>query len=339
MGINGRRWPTALAVALLLVSCARQPATLQPASSETEPERITQISLLGSGYVYDVAVGEGAVWVTSHAGLYRIDPATGAAVNVLPHDYLFRVALGHGAVWITTGEGRVLRVDPGSNTVTAEIDVGAGPVTSLAVSEDAVWVSAASDLVRIDPATNEVVARLRSQRGFGDVAFGEGALWVIAGANKEGEVWRIDPETTEVLKRVPLANPSFWNEIAAGEGAVWVTSSPNVHSDGASLVRLHRIDPSTGNVTTEIPLGDGPSGLAAEGGASSYSALALGEGSVWVKVDYEGILVRIDPSNLSVSETLEGIASGSSDVSPGLAVGAGAVWVTAPGAITYISLS
>lgn len=339
MGINGRRWLTALAVALLLVSCARQPATLQPASSETEPERITQIPLVGSGYVYDVAVGEGAVWVTSHAGLYRIDPATGAAVNVLPHDYLFRVALGHGAVWITTGEGRVLRVDPGSNTVTAEIDVGAGPVTSLAVSEDAVWVSAASDLVRIDPATNEVVARLRSQRGFGDVAFGEGALWVIAGANKEGEVWRIDPETTELLQRIPLANPSFWNEIAAGEGAVWVTSSPTVHSDGVSLVYLHRIDPSTGDITTEIPLGDGPWGLAAEEGAGSYSALTLGEGSVWVKVDYEGILVRIDPSNLSVSETLEGIPSGSSDVSPGLAVGAGAVWVTAPGAITYISLS
>jgi streptogramin lyase len=337
--INGRRRLAALAAALLVASCARQPATLHPASSETEPERITQIPLLGSGYVYDVAVGEGAVWVTSHAGLYRIDPATGAAVLVLPQDYLFRVTLGHGAVWITTGsDGRVLRVDPDSNTVTAEINVGAGPVTNLAVSEDAVWASANSDLVRIDPATNEVVARLRSQRPFGDVAFADGALWIIAGANKEGEVWRIDPETAEVQQRISLANPSGWNEIAAREGAVWVTSSPNVHSDGASLVRLHRIDPSTGDITTEIPVGDGPSGLAVGGGASSYSALALGEGSVWVKVDYEGILVRIDPSNLSGSETLEGIAGGSSDVSPGLTVGAGAAWVTAPGAITYISL-
>jgi streptogramin lyase len=337
--IKGRRWPTALAVAVLVLSCARQPATIPPGSSETEPERITQIPLLGSGYVYDVAVGEGVVWVTSHAGLYRIDPAAGAAVNVLPQDYLFRVALGHGAVWISTGsDGRVLRVDPYSNTVTAEIDVGAGPVTSLAVSEDAVWASAESDLVRIDPATNEVVARLRSQRGFGEVAFGEGALWVIAGANKEGDVLRIDPATTEVQQRIPLANPSGWNEIAAGEGAVWVTSSPNVHSDGASLVGLYRIDPSTGDITAEKPLGSGPSGLVAGEGASSYSALALGEGSVWVKVDYEGILVRIDPSNLSVMENLEGIASGSSDVPPGLTIGAGAVWVAAPEAITHISL-
>ncbi len=339
VGINARRWLAALAVALLVVSCARQRATLQPAASETKPERITQIPLPGSGYVYDVAVGEGAIWVTSHAGLYRIDPVTGAAVNVFPQDYFFKVALDHEAVWISTGsDGRVLRVDPHSNAVTAVIDVGAGPVTSLAVSKDAIWASATSDLVRIDPATNEVVARLRSQRGFGEIALGEGALWVIAGADQEGEVWRIDPETTEVQQQIPLANPDGWNEIAAGEGAVWVTSSPNVHSDGASLVGLYRIDPSTDDITAEIPLGDGPSGLAAGQGASSYSALALGEGSVWVIVDYEGILVRIDPSSLSVSEKLEGIASGSSDVSPGLTVGAGAVWVTAPEVITYISL-
>ena len=108
MGINGQRL-TAFSVALLVVSCARQPATVQPPASETKPERITQIPLPGSGYVYDVAVGEGAVWATSHAGLYRIDPATGVAVNVLPGDYLFRVALGHGAVPTEAGHGQPAR--------------------------------------------------------------------------------------------------------------------------------------------------------------------------------------------------------------------------------------
>jgi DNA-binding beta-propeller fold protein YncE len=150
VGISGRRRLTA-GVALLVVSCGRQPATVQPAAPETKPERIAQIPLPGSGYVYDVAVGAGAVWVTSHGGLYRIDPATRVAVNVLHQDYLFRVALGHGAVWISAGsDGRVMRIDPDSNTVTAVVDVGAGPVTSLAISEDAVWASANSDLVEID---------------------------------------------------------------------------------------------------------------------------------------------------------------------------------------------
>jgi streptogramin lyase len=281
VGISGRRRLTA-GVALLVVSCGRQPATVQPAAPETKPERIAQIPLPGSGYVYDVAVGAGAVWVTSHGGLYRIDPATRVAVNVLHQDYLFRVALGHGAVWISAGsDGRVMRIDPDSNAVTAVIDVGAGPVTSLAISEDAVWASANSDLVEIDPATNEVV-RLRSQRPFGEVAFADGALWVIAGAGREGEVLEIDPETTEVKLRIPLANPSGWNRIEAGEGAVWVTSSPDVHSDGSPLVRLHIIDPTTGVITREVPLGNGVTELIG-GGASSYAALALGDESVWVK--------------------------------------------------------
>jgi hypothetical protein len=116
-----------------------------------------------------------------------------------------------------------------------------------------------------------------------------------------------------------------------------VTSSPDVHSDGSPLVRLHIIDPTTGVITTEVHLGNGVTELIG-GGASSYAALALGDESVWVKADYENIVFRIDRSSFGVSETLRGIAGGSSDVSPGLTVGAGAVWATAPEAVTYMSL-
>jgi len=164
-----------------------------------------------------VEVDEGAVWVTSNAGLYRIDLATNEAVNVLPNDYLFRVSSGQGAVWVTTGsDGRVLRIDPESRTLKAEIDVGAGPVTDLAVSDGGVWASASSDLVRIDPVTNEVVARLRSQQGFGAIAFGASGLWVIAGAGGDGEVWQIDLATNDVRERIPLANPELLEQHRGG---------------------------------------------------------------------------------------------------------------------------
>lgn len=153
----------ALALSLTIVSCAGQSSDGQLAPSETQAERVTQIPLAGGGDPYDVTLADEAVWVTSDAGLYRIDLATSEAVNVLPEDYLFRVSSGHGALWITTGsDGRVLRIDPRSQTLTAAIDVSAGPVTDVAVSEDGVWASASSDLVRIDPVTNEVVARLRT---------------------------------------------------------------------------------------------------------------------------------------------------------------------------------
>jgi streptogramin lyase len=155
------------ALSSLVASCAQQPPAFAPAAAEERVERITQIPLPGSGYIYDVAVADGAVWVTSQAGLLRVDPVTSEMLNVLPHDYLFRVFPGYEDLWITTGSlGQVLRFDPQTSAL-VDIDIGAGPVTYLAVSEDAVWVSAVSDLVRIDPATNEVADRLRSERPSG----------------------------------------------------------------------------------------------------------------------------------------------------------------------------
>ena len=301
------------------------PSSIQPTASATPPGKVTQIPLSGSGYVHDVAVAGGAVWVTSRAGLYRIDLAMHDAANVLPNDYFFRVSSGHGGLWITTGsDGHVFRVDPASKTVTAEIDIREGPVTELAMSKDAVWVSATSDLVRIDPMTDEVVARLHSRKGFGDIGFGEAGLWVISGANEDGEVWQIDPETSIVLQRVPLANPHYWNEIAVGADAVWVTSSPNVHRDGMALVHLNRIDASTGAITADVPLGEGPSGLEPSEGAASYAALALIEGSLWVLVSFEGQLFDVATEDLlGVSAILDGIEVGGGDVGPGMTVGAG----------------
>jgi hypothetical protein len=339
--IIGRRgWGTAaLAILLSLSSCAVQQPAEQPARSETQPEEVTQVALPGSGYVYDVAVADGAVWVTSHAGLYRIDLATNETVNVLLNDYLFRIAAGHGALWITTGsDGHVLRVDPASENVTAKIDVREGPVTDLTMSEDAVWASATSDLVRIDPMTNEVVDRLRSPTGFGDIAFGKSGLWVITGAGRDGEVWQIDPATNDVRQRIPLANPSFWNEIAVGDESVWVTSSPTVHQAGAALVHLYRIDPSSGDITADIPLGQGPTDLGPGEGAVSYTGLAFDEGSVWAFVSWEGALFRVDTGSLMVSEREDGLDSSGSDVGPGLTLGAGSFWITANSAVTRVSL-
>lgn len=338
--IGGRSWGiAALVISLPLTSCAVQRPAARSARSETQPEEVTQIPLPGSGYVYDVAVADGAVWVTSHAGLYRIDPATNEAANVLAVDYLFRVAAGHGAIWITTGsDGHVLRVDPASNTVTAEIDVRAGPVTGLAMSGDAVWASASDHLVRIDPVTNEVVERLWSRGTFGAITFDETGLWVIIGPNEEGEVWQIDPATTEVRQRIPLANPSFWNQIAAGDEAVWVTGSPTVHRADAALVHLYRIDASTGHITDDIPLGRGPFELGPGEGAVSYSGLALDENSVWVLVSWDGRLFSVDTGDLRVSERGDGLDCCSSDVGPGVAVGAGSVWITASSAVIRVSL-
>jgi streptogramin lyase len=338
-GVMTRTPVCAFAVALTVASCVQEPSSSDPSIGDSARAHPTHISLEGSGYVYDVAVADGAIWVTSHAGLYRVDPVTNEAVNVLRTDSLFRVEAGHGALWVSDGQsGQVLRVDPRTAQTVAEIDMPAGPVTRLAVSPEAVWVSAVSNLVRIDPDTNRVVGRVRSEETFGDVAFGEGVLWAIAGANARGAVWRIDPSDGTVEQKTPLPNPGFWNELEVATGAVWVTSSPTVDRNGEALVHLHRIDPSTGAITAHIPLGEGASGLGPEGRAVSLSTLAVDGGSLWVLVDFEGTLLRLDSSDLTVTATFEGLAPPSSDVGTAMTTGVDALWVTRPGSVMRVGL-
>jgi streptogramin lyase len=94
------------ALSSLVASCAQQPPAFAPAAAEERVERITQIPLPGSGYIYDVAVADGAVWVTSQAGLLRVDPVTSEMLRPLGPD---------GRVRGSVASARHLMLGPGSN--------------------------------------------------------------------------------------------------------------------------------------------------------------------------------------------------------------------------------
>jgi WD40 repeat protein len=238
-------------------------------------------------------------------------------------------------VWLTTGgDGRLLRFDPATNEVADEIVLHDGPVGGLAVSPNGIWVSASTLLERFDPATNDVTARIRHRASFGDIAFAEGDLWAIAGAGQDGGAWQVDGATAEVKRTIPVENPAFWNEIAAESGSIWVATSPAARQVGDALVRLYRIDPSTGDVTGTVSLGESLTGRSV-----SFSSITADAGSVWVQVEFDSTLARIDPHALEVVETLQGIEGFSGDTGSAIATGAGAVWVTAPGAVTRISVA
>jgi hypothetical protein len=326
------------AILFLVLLCSCRSAGPTSTRSPRAIGQVTEIPLSGSQYIYDVAVVDGLVWVTSQGGLFRIDPATRVVENALVNDYLYKIAHGHGSLWISTGEmGRVLRVDPVSAVVTAEIDLREGSVTDLAVTDGAVWASAGSELARIDPQTNDVVARIRHDDGFGDIAVAAGAVWVVAGAEEDGAVWRVDPVTGDVRQQIPLENPHFWNQIDAQDGMVWVTSSPIAHRDDVPLVHLYGIDPMTGAIVADVPLGEGASGLQSGEGATSLTTLAIGAGSVWVAEGFDGDVFRIDPGTRRVIDVLHlGVDSGG-DVGS-IAVGAGAVWITVPEAVARMEL-
>jgi DNA-binding beta-propeller fold protein YncE len=137
----------------------------------------------------------------------------------------------------------------------ATITIGAG-ATQVTVGAGGVWVAvwAAGRLVRVDPATNRVVARIpvgRAQESPLAIAAAAHAVWAVDFG--DAEVLRIDPATNRVVARIPVRGGA--GGIGVGAGAVWVTSG-----EGGDQRHgwVQRIDPARGRVVATI---DVPGGL------------------------------------------------------------------------------
>jgi YVTN family beta-propeller protein len=142
------------------------------------------------------------------------------------------------------------------------IRVGNAPY-NVAAGFGSVWVTVSGELVRLDPATGGVLARINvGSRPWG-VAVGEGAVWV--GDWTDGTVTRVDPATNTVAWRVTLntslgvASPVG---VAAGGGSVWAADN--------SSDEVWRLDPATGAVLGTAHVGD------------AHEFVGFGEGGVWV---------------------------------------------------------
>lgn len=182
------------------------------------------------------------------------------------------VAFGSQSVWVgmasgdRNADGSVLRIDPLTNRIVAEISTS-GPTfrSRIAATSDAVWVGSTTEGVveRIDPSTNTVSARVTVEGTVSAVAADESAVWVVAvddradaGEQNVSRLVRIDPGSNEVVAEVPLgtAATGYEDGVVLAGGSVWVLGSRLVdedHEDGGDLVR---IDPTTNEVTVSIPV-------------------------------------------------------------------------------------
>jgi streptogramin lyase len=114
-------------------------------------------------------------------------------------------------------------------------------LTSMERGLGAVWATDLSSgtVLRIDPKTRKVVARIPVTTGAGRgvrpdavVIAGAGAVWVLAGDLQNGgvegpiQLLRIDPRRNRVVARIPLTKPSGGTfspqAVHVGEGVVWV---------------------------------------------------------------------------------------------------------------------
>jgi YVTN family beta-propeller protein len=219
----------------------------------------------------------------------------------------------HEARAVAVTGNSVAAIDPDTNRVVADIAVGGTP-TAIAAGEGAVWVLNADDqtVSRIDTATQGI-------KTFGtggvptDVAVGEGGLWV--GNGRRGGAQFVGPSATSVSHfdtstnglrasvSLPRRNRERLNtnsdHLAVGAGAVWAVGPD---------FSISRIDPGT----TEI---------AGHAGSLQFEAVAAGPEGVWAR-DGRGRLERLDRAGQRIAIKAGNLA--------GLAVGEGAVWVTAP---------
>ncbi|MEY2534988.1 MAG: hypothetical protein QOF29_2898 [bacterium] len=270
-----------------------------------------------------IAVGDGAVWVGSDDSrtVSAVDPRTErmsrtVAAGIFPSD----IASGDGAVWVVDGHRGVLeKIHPGYGRVTDRValhrrangrappaDRFAADPTTVAVGAGGVWVTDGSDrLLRIDPGTARIVARVAGGRSLRGVAVGAGAVWAIGAP---AVVLRIDPATDRVTDRIAIvghapADGPYPIAVAAAGRFVWVLNG--------NTATVTKIDARTRGIVQTLRAGvdRGPRQIAA------------GPDAAWVAAD-DGTLTHIDARTGAMRSTPVG--RGLRDVG----VAGDTVWVT-----------
>jgi YVTN family beta-propeller protein len=237
-----------------------------------------------------------------------------------------RLALAGNSLWVVnTGDSTVSRIDVKRRVQIRTITVP-GPPSGIAANEKAAWVvylrsrdaggvgAGSAGAALVDPRFNDVshTVVLNQRFEYQDaIAVGLGSVW----AADPAFITRLDP-SGRFRKLIPIDYTSE-NSIDIGHGAVWAVN-------GLGIVR---IDPAT-NVPLTIPTAQ-----TGTGGGPSPTAVAVGDGAVWVANRYvvgngfstsrrRGTVSRIDPQTNAVVET---IPVGHDPFA--IAAGNGGVWV------------
>jgi YVTN family beta-propeller protein len=172
-----------------------------------------------------------------------------------------------------------------TETVLATIDVA---VFDLTVTDDAVWVADywSNQVVRIDPATNQVVAQIEFTSASGilegprQVAVGAGGVWVTT---RFGDALvRIDPATNQIVASIKQLKVYGSQAMVSSPYGV-VVDATGVWLTGGNASGLYLVDPATNQQIGAMPM------------PPSFS-LIVSDGSLWVEDHAEDTVTRVDPS-------------------------------------------
>ena len=208
-----------------------------------------------------------SLWVATPRSVVRLNLRNGSTIarTLIPTNGVNAgLASGAGSIWLApTGTSRLLRIDPSSNRLVADIPLGVTDnqrVGSLgggvAFAADRIWVSrdsnrAHGDVISVSPKTNHATAPpITVGSGPDTVVSGFGSLWVdntsvVVSTNAPSRIHpgvsRIDPLTRRVTTEPFSGTPT------TGFGSLWIQT--NAASDDAAIVR---VDPATGRTLARI---------------------------------------------------------------------------------------
>lgn len=178
-----------------------------------------------------------------------------------------------GSLWVVGNDG-VIRVDPTSGEVVAEIPVpgitmrnqrGAPDWSWVASGADRVWVTAEPDIVGIDPRTNEIAQSFTDQTGVSSITFADGLIVVGGSAEGNGDIRLMDPQTETFADGGGLAGSLAGFPSVLGTRD-WYWAGGRTHEGGAALARISK---------------DGTAHEVIEG-IASFDSFAAAGGFVWV---------------------------------------------------------
>ena len=161
-----------------------------------------------------------------------------------------------------------------------------GSPSDIGVRESGAWIADAdnSELIHMDPATGEIVARIPLGGTPETLAIGTGSVWV--GDPSDGLLYKVDPATDELVgDPIDVGDPVPAMEISIGTEAVWVV--------GGGELRMVDLE------TSEVTLVES---------APDPRDVAANQGTVWVADGKVG-LVRLDPVTAEpIGEPFQGLS-------------------------------
>lgn len=220
------------------------------------------------------------------------------------------MSAGFGSLWVSVPKNNeIVRINPANNTVVARIKVSDEPCYGIGIGTTHVWVLTCK---------GQKLTRIRPWDNTADQAtavrvapHGEGAV-----AISQGSVWFVADGDGHSDRLSRFCNGATRNlkvgadsaVVTAGFGSIWVTSS------GPGIV--YRVDPGSLKITAKISVPPTP------------RFTAIGSGSVWVLSQKDGVVSRIDPRrNKVVASVAAGIPGAGGDI----AYGGGYIWAAGAG--------